>query len=143
MPAVFARARDLILAARVLAVALVVPLITRLPLSRQAHLLEPRRVPPDDPVRQAWIAEQVDGLIAAARPLVRPGCLTRGLTHYYFLRRAGADVQLVYGIEAGSGRSEGHCWLVRDGAPFLESTDPRLRFTETYTVPRRRADQFA
>jgi hypothetical protein len=66
---------------------------------------------------------------------VRPGCLTRGLTHYFFLRRAGADVVLQYGIGTVEGRTEGHCWLVRDGVPYLESKDPREHFVETYRVP--------
>jgi Transglutaminase-like superfamily len=121
---------------RVLLVAMLVPLIARLPLARQEAILEPRRVPPHDSVRDAWIAEHVDGLLAIGRPLVRRGCLTRGLTHFYFLRRAGVDVRLVYGISTAEPRAEGHCWLVRDGEPYLEQVDPRPRFVETYSIPR-------
>lgn len=121
---------------RVLAVALLVPLLTRMRLSRQERLLEPRRVPAHDPALEAWIAEHVDGLLARGRPVVRPGCLTRGLTHFYFLRRAGVDVRLVYGISTGEPEAEGHCWLVRDGEPYLERVDPRPRFVETYSIPR-------
>jgi hypothetical protein len=81
-----------------------------------------------------WLEEEVDGLIAAARPLVRPGCLTRGLTHYFFLRRAGLEVELVYGVDPSVDPAEAHCWLVRDGAPYLEATNPAERFAETYRV---------
>jgi hypothetical protein len=130
---------ELALTLRILAVALAVPAITRLSLPWQARILEPRRRRRPDPQRTAWLAENVDPILAAGRPWVRPGCLTRGLTHYYFLRRAGADVRLAYGIGEIDGRTEGHCWLVRDGEPWLEREDPRAHFVETYSVPRARA----
>ena len=124
---------------RVLLVAMSVPLITRLRLARQEAILEPRRVPPHDPEAEAWIAEHVDGLLSIGRPLVTRGCLTRGLTHYYFLRRAGVDVRLVYGISTSEPHADGHCWLARAGEPYLERVDPRPRFVETYSIPRARA----
>jgi Transglutaminase-like superfamily len=130
---------EMLLSLRVLLVAVSVPLITRLPLARQEALLEPRRPQPPDPEREAWLVANVDRLLAAGHPAVRPGCLTRGLTHYFFLRRAGVDVQLRYGLGTPVGESEGHCWLVRDGEPFLESVDPRGQYVETYSIPRARA----
>ena len=127
---------ELLLALRVLLVALAVPLIARLPLPRQEAILEPRTNPRPDPRREAWLVENVDRILSVARPFVRPGCLTRGLTHYYFLRRAGVDVQLRYGLATPVGESDGHCWLVRDGEPFLERADPRELYVETYRLPR-------
>jgi hypothetical protein len=129
------RARRAVLALRVLAVAAAVPLITRLPLPRQVSILQPRRRRTPNPARAAWLAENVDRIIAAGRPVVRPGCLTRGLTHYYFLSRAGSDVRLVFGIGEMAGRPEGHCWLERAGEPYLEREDPRPHFVETWSVP--------
>jgi hypothetical protein len=129
----------MLLAVRVLLVAMSVPLITRLPLTRQEALLEPRRPAPPDPAREAWLVANVDRLLSAGRPVVRPGCLTRGLTHYYFLRRAGVDVQLRYGLGRPIGETDGHCWLVRDGEPFLERVDPRGRYVETYSIPQAHA----
>jgi hypothetical protein len=129
-------AGELALTLRVLAVAAAVPAITRLSLPAQARILEPRRPRRPDPARSAWLAENVDRILASGRPLVRTGCLTRGLTYYYFLRRAGEDVRLAYGIGEMDGRTEGHCWLVRDGEPYLEREDPRAHFVETYRVPR-------
>ena len=128
-------ARELLLAARVFAFAVCVPLITRLPLARQEAILEPRRLRARARAREAWLAANVDWILVRGAPLVRPGCLTRGLTHYFFLRRAGADVALQYGIGTVDGRTEGHCWLVRDGVPYLEAKDPREHFVETYRVP--------
>ena len=74
---------------------------------------------------------RIDRLIRWGKPLVRPGCMTRGITGYYVMRRAGLDVALCFGIgpvrEVGT---TGHCWLVLDGEPVLEGADPRLAFTE-------------
>jgi hypothetical protein len=120
----------------VAAVAAVVPLLTRLPLPRQESLLVPRRRRELDAARAAWLAENVDRVLAVSHPLVRTGCLTRGLTHFYFLRRAGVDVRLSYGLGEIDGRMQGHCWLVRDGEPFLEHPDPREIYAETYSIPR-------
>ena len=129
------RPGELLLAARVFAFAVCVPLITRLPLARQEAILEPRRPRARARAREKWLEENIDRVLGRGAPLVRPGCLTRGLTHYFFLRRAGADVRLQYGIGTVDGRTEGHCWLVRNGSPYLEREDPREHFTETHSVP--------
>lgn len=129
--------REAALMLRVFAFAMAVPLITRLGLARQERILEPRAPVRPDPVREAWLEVNVDRILGRGAPVVRPGCLTRGLTHYYFLRRAGADVRLKYGIGSVEGRMEGHCWLVRDGEPYLEAKDPREHFVETHSLPSR------
>jgi transglutaminase superfamily protein len=132
-----ASSRDLLLGVRALLVALLVPALLRLPLSTLERMLEPRRVRrlPKAGDTERW-PSIVDRLIAHGRPFVRPGCLTRGVTLFYVLRRRGYDVRLAFGIGDVDGRVEGHCWLMRDGEPFLERTDPRLVFVETYSVPR-------
>jgi hypothetical protein len=130
------RAGEAALTLRILGVAAIVPLVTRLGLARQARILEPRREPRPDPARAEWLAANVDRILAAGRPVVRPGCLTRRLTHYYFLRRLGADVALAFGVGQVDGSMEGHCWLARDGEPCLDRGDPRAHFVETYVVSR-------
>jgi transglutaminase superfamily protein len=125
-------------ACRVVALAACVPALMRLRLGRLAALLEPRTMPPppgDEQLRA--LARRVDGLLLRGRPLVRPGCLTRGVTLYWFLRRAGADVRLVFGMGHVDGAPAGHCWLVHDGRPFLEKVDPRPLFAELYRIPQR------
>ncbi len=122
---------------RVLFVAASVPALLRLDLARVQRLLEPRRARPEpsgDEIRR--LVARVEQVLAAGLPLVRPGCLTRGVTLYYFLRRAGLDVRLVFGIGRPLEDLEGHCWLVREGEPFLERKDPRPVFTETYAIAR-------
>lgn len=125
-----------LLAVRIFLVAAVVPALIRLRLSTVESLLEPRlrpSGPPPDAVQR--LETCVDLVLRAAYPVVRRGCLTRGLTLYYVLRRAGVDVRLCFGIGQVEGRFEAHCWLVRDDVPFLERRDPRPLFTEMYRIP--------
>jgi hypothetical protein len=80
------------------------------------------------------LVRRIDALLAAGRPLVRSGCLTRGLTLYYFLRRAGADVALVFGMGKMGAEIAGHCWIVFAGEPLAEKEDPRPLFVETWRI---------
>jgi Transglutaminase-like superfamily len=129
--------REAFLFARVTAFAAAVPMIMRLPLPRLAALLirPPRRVPRSE-VEVERLARLVELAPQVARPLVRPGCLTRGVTLFWFLRRAGLDVELRFGLDpAEDNTTDGHCWLSLDGEPFLERRDPRSRFTELFRLP--------
>ena len=45
--------------------------------------------PPPRPDEIAASVQRIDRLLASGRPFVRSGCLTRGVTLYYFLRRGG------------------------------------------------------
>jgi len=127
---VSSRLASALLAARVLLVAAAVPALMRLPLSRLERLLEPCRPRRASEQELARLAERVERVLSLGPPLVRSGCLTRGVTLYYFLRRAGADVALAFGIAGPDDDFVGHCWLVRGGRPFLEAADPAPRFTE-------------
>lgn len=127
--------RELLLLIEVGTFAAAVPLLMRLPLPRVARLVTrpPRRRRPSDAD-----VERLQRMIAlaprVARPLVKTGCLPRGLTLFWFLRRAGFDVELRFGLDP-TGASDGHCWLTLEGTPFLEKVDPRPRFPETYRLP--------
>lgn len=130
-------ARELLLLARLGAFATAVPVLMRLPLPRVAALLThpPRRRAPS-----ATEVERLDRLVSlaprVAGPLVRPGCLTRGVTLFWFLRRAGLNVELRFGLDPDEREAvDGHCWLALDGEPFLERRDPRPRFAELYRLP--------
>jgi hypothetical protein len=132
-------AREAVLFAYVSAFASTVPLLMRLPLPRLAALLTRRPARRRQP---AAAVQRLDALVALAQgvaPCVRGGCLTRGVTLFWFLRRAGVDVQLCFGLDPAAGdaaaAADGHCWLVHDGEPFLERADPRTRFAETFRLP--------
>jgi hypothetical protein len=122
---------------RVLLFAAAVPLLMRLKLTRLQRLLEPSgaRRAADPAVAQALVS-YVDAIAALGPPLARRKCLTRGLTLYYFLRRCGLDVALHFGVGTPEDDFVGHCWLVRDGEPFLESPDPRPLYVTVYGMPR-------
>jgi len=126
---------DVFLFFHILFFAAAVPFLLRLKLSRVESLLEPRTSSPVDWDRVEQIAEYVEMAIRAGHPLVRPGCLTRGVTRYYFFRRNGLDVSLCFGMGQVKGVFAGHCWLIKDGVPFMEARDPRPLYAEMYHIP--------
>lgn len=125
---------DVFLFIQVLFFAAAVPFLFRLKLLRVKALLEPRIPLSTDQGRIEQITEYVEMAIREGRPLVRPGCLTRSVTRYYFFRRDGMDVSLCFGIGEVNGKFVGHCWLVKDGVPFMETRDPRPLYTEMYRI---------
>ena len=126
---------DVFLFFQVLSFAAAVPFLMRLKLSRLEALLEPRIPSPAHRDRIEQITKYVELAIREGRPLVRPGCLTRGVTRYYFLRRDGMEVSLCFGMGQVDGKFVGHCWLVKDGVPFMETRDPRPLYAEMYHIP--------
>jgi hypothetical protein len=125
---------DAVLLIRISAFAAIVPLLTRLPIRQLEALMEPAH--PNhaiDPDLAERIIRYTDLVCRLGRRLIARLCLTRGLTLFYFLRRAGVNASLVFG--AGTVRDDfaGHCWLVRNGEPYLEKVDPRTLFTPVYS----------
>lgn len=121
---------------RVLLFAAAVPYLLRLKISRVARVLEPGTEPSKvDEKRVKKISDFVERAIRHGKLFVRSGCLTRGLTRYYFLRRAGLDVTLCFGMGGSERDFMGHCWLEKDGQPFLEGEDTRT-YVEMYRVSR-------
>lgn len=135
-------AADAALFVRVIGVATAVPVMARLPLPRLATLLSAadwrRRQPECSPSDSERIARYVDVAQHVAGPLVRRGCLTRSVTLYWFLRRAGVDVELVFGIgKLGDDSVAAHCWVARGGDSYLEPAGaaPAPRFEAIYRIP--------
>jgi hypothetical protein len=126
---------DRLLQAQIFLFAAGVPVLMRLALPTVDRLLRgrgSRRARGNSSSRMVHI---VDSVLARGGGLIRQNCLTRGLTRYYFLRRAGVDVCLCFGIGNIGGTVVGHCWLVQNGEPVLEGRDPRLAFREMYRFP--------
>lgn len=124
--------------ARSLCIAVATPALVRLPLAQLEAVIEWMAGTPAQEQRNPDdIAATVLDMLQATRPLVRRGCLTRGLTLYCCLRRAGIDVTLNFGmgrVSRGDG-FDGHCWIERDGEPYLEPRDPRLEYSLMYSLP--------
>jgi hypothetical protein len=108
----------------------------RLPIDRLARWIEPWRRRPAEPAPHEVhaLVASIDHLLQRGRPLLKQGCLTRGVTLYRFLRRAGADVSLRFGIGQIDGAVAAHCWIVYRGEPLAERRDPRGVFTEMWTI---------
>jgi hypothetical protein len=126
---------DVFLFLQVLFFAAAVPFLLRLKLSRVEALLEPKSPSPEERDRVEQITEYVEMAMREGRPLVRPGCLTRGVTRYYFFRRDGMKVSLCFGMGQVDGKYVGHCWLVKDGVPFMETRDPGPLYSEMHRIP--------
>lgn len=126
---------------RVVLVAAAVPLLLRLVrVDRLGAWIEPRRKPPPADAREFdELVRRLDRLRRAGRPLVRSGCLTRAITRYYFLRRAGAPVTLHFGMGAGTDGDgfAGHAWVELAGEPLAEPRDPRPLYAEMLRIPPR------
>jgi hypothetical protein len=123
-----------LLAVRAAALTIATTTLFRLPLPTVERFLTPRprrQGSPPDAANALWAAEV--GLRAVRWP-VRPSCLHRGAVRYHLLRRAGIDVQLVFGVGQVDSAPAAHCWLRIDGEPYLEPTDPRAFFTGVYAM---------
>ncbi|MFL6261993.1 MAG: lasso peptide biosynthesis B2 protein [Thermoanaerobaculia bacterium] len=128
---------ETLLPVRVILFAALVPLLLRLcRLPRLRAWVEPRRRSPAPPGPEEIeaLTQRIDELLIAGRPAVRTGCMVRGLTLYRFLRRAGADVSLRFGVGTIRGNFAAHCWIVYQGEPLAETHDPRPLFTETWRI---------
>jgi hypothetical protein len=127
---------DFLLLLQVFLFAAAVPALLRLKLARLQWLLS--RIPVarrTDPARVQAILRCMTIVLQRGQPLIRRGCLTRGLTLYYFFRRAGLDVDLCFGAGYHDAEFAAHCWLERGREPFQEAVDPRKSFAEMYRLP--------
>jgi hypothetical protein len=127
------QANDVLLHLRITSFAAAVPILARLSLPRLARVLRPQHAP------SVADTNQVDRIVALTegamrQRFVRRSCLVRGLTLYYFLSRAGLDVSLCFGMGPIRDGMAGHCWLDRDGQPFMEKQDPLPHFTAIYRI---------
>lgn len=91
------------------------------------------------PDRATIAPERVAHIVGLAQqwghPFVARGCVTRGVSLLWILRRRGLDVQLAFGIGGPADEHQGHCWLIRDDQPYLEKEAFGDRFVEVFRVP--------
>lgn len=127
---------DPLLTLRIILFAAAVPALMRLKLTRLQYLLtraNARRTA--DPASVQKVISRIESVLRLAGPLSRGKCLSRGLTLFYFLRREGVDVLLCFGMGRVAGEYAGHCWLMKDGEPFLEVNDPLQVFANVVSIP--------
>ena len=128
---------DFALLVRVYLFAIGVRVLLRLNLESLESIIEPAKAP----VTPNWsqierIVYSVDRVFGSRARFIRRGCYSRGVVLYYLLRRAGLDVSLQFGMGKQGEHFIGHCWLVKDGEPFLERADPRPHFAPVCVIPR-------
>ena len=126
---------DALLLLRIYLFAVSVPLLSRVPLPTLLPRLDTQTNAPHRPERAQKVVSYAEAVLRRA-PLARRDCLARGLTLFYFLRRAGVDVALCFGTGSPEGSFAGHCWLVRNGEPYLEK-ESDFTFAEIYRFPAR------
>jgi hypothetical protein len=120
---------------RVIAFAATVPLLLWRPVDRWGrHLTVTVRASPPSEDSVNRLVTAIDRALRAGWPLVRTGCLTRGITMYRFLTRAGVPVSLHLGAGLVDNRFAAHCWVERHGQPVREPHDPRTIFTSMHVI---------
>ncbi len=94
----------------------------------------PRRaVPSPDAAR---LAQLIRRLLQLNRAMFRPNCVKQSLLLLHFLRRAGRDASIFFGVsKTGENGLHGHAWVSLEGRPVAEAADPLQRFTVTYAFP--------
>lgn len=60
--------------------------------------------------------------------------MKRSLILFHYLRKAGREARIVFGVAKEEGRLEGHAWVTVNGEPFAEE-GPVDRYTVTYAYP--------
>jgi Transglutaminase-like superfamily len=121
------------------ALALSTPLLARLRPARLRRLLALLAGPPfasADPRKAAAATASVERSLAVVARVWPQTCLTRGVTRYVLLSRAGLPIEPVFGLGPIDGLYAGHCWLELGDEPYLEKEDPRAAFPEIFRVSR-------
>ena len=129
----------ILLVVQIFLFAAALPLLCRIRLPLLLEYLAPSRPRRTvDAAKAERIRGSVDPVLEMGKPITRPRCLTRTLTYFFFLTRAGVDLGVSFGMRRRNGEYLGHCWLTLDGAPYLEEEDPRPLYVETYAYPSRK-----
>lgn len=123
--------------AQALALGLLIPLLLRLQLPTLVGWLEGRSAAKEPTSRPERIGQVVLWALEFGRPLVRSGCLVRGLSLYGLLRRRGHMVSLCFGMAPWRQGFTGHCWLTLQGQPFLEPEGAGPEFRPVLRFPRK------
>lgn len=96
-----------------------------LALPRAFAMLSPRVSSREEDARRiAVIVNALDTLLTARVPFIRPQCWRRAVVLHRFLRGAGVDTVIVFGVRTDGGRTvEAHAWVERGGRPYAEAAD--------------------
>ena len=126
---------DVVLAARVLAWAMVLPIVKHIvPVRSLAGMM---RRPPGSTPRDPALEERIVTFARWSARLMRwrsgGNCLERGLIAYRYLSAAGANPTLVVGLGCGDqGHIIGHAWVLVDGKVAGEAPSAISEYTPVF-----------
>ena len=119
--------RAWLMARMIVAYVAVSALARLLPLPRAFALISPRLGSRGEgQERPNAIVNALDTLLVAGIPGIHPQCWRRAAVLHRFLRVAGIDTAIVFGVRTDGTRTvEAHAWVEREGAPFAEAADTK------------------
>ena len=127
---------EFILRAHVWTAATFLPVLVRLPLRRLLRLMTPPAfLRPYASVSRERIVEIVERRLRAPRNMRRRACLRRGLLLFHFLRLAGCDAVLQFGVfppGVNPNRMHGHCWVTVAGEGVADPPGEGLAVVMTH-----------
>ena len=89
-----------------------------------------------DEARLRKVVLYVDAICSRLPHLSSDACVPRSLTLYHYAQKFGLDVQWNCGVrKTPDARLEGHAWLTRGEATFLEPDDRADGFAVTFRYP--------
>lgn len=80
------------------------------------------------------IVRRTDNVLLLGQPLIRSECLARSCLLYYQMKRAGADVDIRFGVAMQGTKLRSHCWLLVNGDPTYERFDPRVEYKSLFNL---------
>lgn len=129
---------------RIFILAAALTIVLRLRLSKPLlALLESMETGGNEPSEERLrdITRRTDTVLLLGRPAIRSECLARTCLLYYQMKKAGADVNIRFGVAMAGSEFRSHCWLLVDGLPQYEHFDPRPAFKPLYDLsPQSAAD---
>lgn len=128
--------RDAVLLFRIAALITFLPLLLQLSLPRLLGLLTPAgRKQDHQPGQEGKIIRYTNYLLGRNTWMFKATCLKRCLVLYRFLREAGLEVGINFGVVPDLRDLKGHCWLTLDGKTFNETRNPDELYQLTYSYP--------
>ncbi len=145
----FHSVQDILLFIQIVLMVSVLPLlIKQMTVSAMMRLLTPGKTKKNMKSKAGLLRDKVekytDYILNRNFWIYRNICLKRSLALYYFLRKAGLDVQLCFGVRVIENQKnvpanmniEGHSWLMYKGEYFLERNPETAKtYTTTYSYP--------
>ncbi len=89
----------------------------------------------DEEIRRARLASKYASFILIRILKVKRPCFLRSLILFHMMRKERVSIRIVFGVRKNESLLEGHSWLLLNGDPVLEQSNPLLTYTEVYAYP--------